>query len=159
ITVHMFGNVSNVPRLRDAIGGKPIIEDCALSLGSKLNGRPTGSMGDIGIFSFRSGKYLSVGEGGALFAADPSLSDQLSRSISTLPAPKRFDELIHVAKTWLRSALRSKPLYGLVGYSLWEKYNQKVEYSDKSPISLTQGFRTDLELARRRLASLDSVIE
>src|SRR5262249_26175293 len=138
---------------------KPIIEDCALSLGSELNGRATGSMGDIGVFSFRSGKYLSVGEGGAIFAADPSLQNRLSHSISALPAQKRIDELVHVAKTWLRSALRRKPLYGLVGYALWEKYNQRVEYSDKSPISVTQGFKTDLELAKRRLTSLDSIIE
>jgi dTDP-4-amino-4,6-dideoxygalactose transaminase len=91
----MFGNVCNVPELRDAVGGKPIIEDCALSLGSRLNGRPTGTLGEIGVFSFRSGKYLSVGEGGALYANDPELRRSLSRSISALPASKTGAELVH----------------------------------------------------------------
>jgi perosamine synthetase len=159
IAVHMFGNVCNVPELRDAVGGKPIIEDCALSLGSRLNGRPTGTLGEIGVFSFRSGKYLSVGEGGALYANDPELRISLSRSISALPASKAGDELVHIVKTYLRSALRSKPLYGLLGHALWEKYNQRSEYSDKSPISLTQPFKTDLTLAAKRLPTLDLIIQ
>jgi dTDP-4-amino-4,6-dideoxygalactose transaminase len=159
IAVHMFGNVCNIPELRDAVGEKPIIEDCALSLGSRLNGRPTGTLGEIGVFSFRSGKYLSVGEGGALYANDPELRRSLLRSISALPASKAGDELIHIVKTYLRSALRSKPLYGLLGHALWEKYNQRAEYSDKSPISLTQPFKTDLTLAAKRLPNLDLVIQ
>ena len=159
IAVHMFGNVCNVPELRDVVGGKPIIEDCALSLGSRLNGRPTGTLGEIGVFSFRSGKYLSVGEGGALYANDPELRRSLSRSISALPASKAGDELVHIVKTYLRSALRSKPLYGWLGHALWERYNQRAEYSDKSPISLTQPFKTDLTLAAKRLPTLDLIIQ
>src|SRR5947209_9753902 len=46
IAVHMFGNVCDTPALRDAAPGKPIIEDCALSLGSKLNGKMTGALTD-----------------------------------------------------------------------------------------------------------------
>ena len=73
IAVHMFGNVSDMPRLRDAAPGKPFIEDCAQALGSRLEGRPAGSFGDIAAFSFHSGKYVSVGEGGAIYATDASL--------------------------------------------------------------------------------------
>ena len=43
IAVHMFGNLCNIPGLEEAVPGKPIIEDCAQSLGSKLNGRMAGS--------------------------------------------------------------------------------------------------------------------
>ena len=50
VAVHMFGNVCDIPGLQEAAPGKPIIEDCALSLGSKLNGHATGSLGDIGVF-------------------------------------------------------------------------------------------------------------
>src|SRR5438132_3683222 len=58
IGVHMYGNVCDVPRLQATVPGIPVIEDCALSLGSKLGDQMTGSLGDIGVFSFRSGKYL-----------------------------------------------------------------------------------------------------
>jgi len=159
IAVHMFGNVCDVPALLDAVPGKPIVEDCAQSLGSKLEGRMAGSLGTIAVFSFRSGKYLSVGEGGALFASCPELRARLSQLISALPAPGRAIECAHVAKTLLRSLLRRRPLYGPVGYPLWEFYNRKVDYASKCPLVLTQMYCADLAVAQQRLSWLDSAIE
>ena len=66
IAVHTFGHVCDVDQMRDAAPGKPIIEDCAQALGSTLNGRSVGLFGDVAAWSFHSGKYVSVGEGGAL---------------------------------------------------------------------------------------------
>lgn len=159
IAVHMFGNVCDIPLLQEAVPGKPIIEDCALSLGSKFNGHQTGSLGDIGVFSFRSGKYLSVGEGGALFSRGPEIQERASTLVSQLPELDRTAEVAHVAKTYVRSTLRSRPLYGLIGHALWESYNKKVEYSGKSPIVHSQIFATDLSLTRERLTRLNSMIE
>ena len=159
VVVHMFGNVCDIPRLQEAAPGIPIIEDCALSLGSKLNGHQTGSLGDIAAFSFRSGKYLSVGEGGALFSSHVRINSLATQLISTLPSPNRTDECSHVVKTYLRSMLRSKPFYGLVGYALWERYNKRVQYSAKSPIVLSQIYRSDLARAIKRLPHIDSMIE
>ncbi len=159
IAVHMFGNVCDIPSLRDAMPGKPIIEDCALSLGSKLDGQMTGSFGDAAVLSFRSGKYLSVGEGGAFFSRHPSISARALGVISNLPMPSRKEECLHVAKTFLRSTLRSKPFYGLAGYALWEAYNRKAEFSAKSPVVEGQIYRTDLSLTRTRLDQLDAAIQ
>ena len=64
-----------------------------------------------------------------------------------------------MAGTYIRSMLRSKPLYGLVGYPLWTFYNKKVDYSEKAPINLSQIYKSDITIAIRRLATLDSVIE
>ena len=124
IPVHMFGNLADMPRLQEAANGKPMIEDCAQSLGSRLGGNAAGSFGTIAAFSFRSGKYLSVGEGGALISNNADLRARLAQAIDAMPAPSRVEELVHVAKTYLRSKLRSKPLYGLVGYHLWSLYNE-----------------------------------
>ena len=159
VAVHMFGNVCDMPALREAIPGKPIIEDCALSLGSELNGRMTGSFGDAAVFSFRSGKYLSVGEGGALFSKNERIRARSTQLISTLHAPTRIEEFVHVGKTFVRSVLRSKPLYGLAGYALWETYNRRVEFSEKAPVVQGQIYQTDLALTKKRLAHLKSAIE
>ena len=43
-----------------------LIEDAAESFGASLNGRKTGSFGDVSIFSFAGNKVLTTGEGGAL---------------------------------------------------------------------------------------------
>jgi len=159
IAVHMFGNLCDMPSLKGAAGDRPIIEDCAQSLGSKLDGQEAGSFGTIGFFSFRSGKYLSVGEGAALFSNRQDLRSRLSELISGMPAPSRGDECSHVAVTYIRSALRRKPLFGILGRLIWSAYNKSVDYTAKSPIVLSQSYSSDLALAIDRLRVLDSAIQ
>jgi perosamine synthetase len=158
IAVHMFGNVCDMPRLQEAAQGKPIIEDCAQSLGSKLDGRLTGSFGDIAVFSFRSGKYLSVGEGGALYSSDERMLSKLIELASALPSPSPVEDCLHVVKTYMRSTLRSKPFWGIAGQRIWSIYNKTREFSAKSPIVTSQIFASDLAIALERLSTLGSVI-
>ena len=159
IAVHMYGNVCDIPKLQKVAPGIPLIEDCALSLGSKLGSRMTGSLGDIAVFSFRSGKYLSVGEGGAIFSEKRNIRSKAAKQMSKLPTPNPKEEFVHLAKTYVRCSLRSRPLYGLLGYALWEVYNRRTKFSEKSAIAVSQIYRTDLELAKNRLIRLDSMIE
>ena len=158
IAVHMFGNLCDVPTLLEAAPGKPIVEDCAQSLGSRLGDRVTGSMGTIAALSFRSGKYLSVGEGGALFSPRADIRSGLSALVAALPTPGCGEECLHVFRTLLRSLLRRRPLYGAVGDPLWQIYNRKVDYPSKSPLVLGQMYRADLAVACRRLPRLGSAI-
>ena len=118
IAVHMFGNLCDMSRLQEAARGEPIIEDCAQSLGSRYHGRPSGTLGTIGVFSFRSGKYVSAGEGGALFTGDEGLRSRLAQAVSAMPAPDRKEECVHVVSTFLRSILRRRPLmdFWAIGY-------------------------------------------
>jgi perosamine synthetase len=159
IAVHMFGNVCEIRRLQDIMGDRPIIEDCAQSLGSRLNGQLTGSFGRISFFSFRSGKYLSVGEGGALYSPHNIIGTRMEELIFQMPTPSMTEEFLHVAKTYLRSRLRSKPLWGLLGNQIWSLYNKKVDFASKSPIVQEKSFRSDLSIIRDRLLHLDSMIE
>jgi len=48
----------------------PIIEDAAESLGSLYNGRPTGSFGYFGIFSFNGNKIITTSGGGMVVSND-----------------------------------------------------------------------------------------
>ncbi|MBI29366.1 MAG: hypothetical protein CMI95_05705 [Pelagibacteraceae bacterium] len=43
-----------------------VVEDTALSIGSKINGKYSGTFGDAGAFSFHPVKIITTGEGGAL---------------------------------------------------------------------------------------------
>lgn len=159
IAVHMFGNLCNMRRLREAAPGKPLIEDCAQALGSQFDGRLAGSFGEVAVFSFRSGKYLSVGEGGMVSCNEKDLESRLLKFIVALPVPSRLDECIHVTSTYMRSLLRTRPLWGLIGRRLWDAYNQKVSYVSQSPLVPGQAYETDLKLAVRRLPLLGSWIE
>lgn len=159
IAVHMFGNLCDMYALREAAPGVPLLEDCAQALGSRLGDRPAGSFGEVAAFSFRSGKYLSAGEGGAIYCNDAAIRDELVDAARRLPLPSRLDETMHVGSTYLRSLLRRRPLWGLVGTKLWELYNDNVADSSDAPLSMARAFRADLRLAETRMALLESMIQ
>jgi dTDP-4-amino-4,6-dideoxygalactose transaminase len=48
-----------------------IIEDCAHAVEANYRGRPTGTLGDYGCFSFYATKNITSGEGGMVLARDP----------------------------------------------------------------------------------------
>ena len=54
-----------------------LIEDAAESFGASINGRKTGSFGDISIFSFAGNKILTTGEGGALCTDSKELYEKI----------------------------------------------------------------------------------
>ena len=159
MAVHMFGNTCDVRALREAAPGRPFIEDCAQALGSRFGDRVAGSFGEIAAFSFRSGKYLSIGEGGAVHCSQKEVESKLSQLIGELPAPNRLEECVHVVKTYLRSLLRQKPLWGLVGSRLWRAYNERTSHSPRSSLVPGQVYETDRKLATHRLSSVGSSIE
>ena len=66
IPVHYFGHAADMDRISE-IAAKhklKVIEDCAQSHGTQSRGRQTGSMGDLGAFSFFATKHMTTGEGG-----------------------------------------------------------------------------------------------
>ncbi|MHC4591833.1 MAG: DegT/DnrJ/EryC1/StrS family aminotransferase [Planctomycetota bacterium] len=74
--VHLFGNVCDMDGIM-AVGRKhgiPVIEDCSHSHGAKWDGRPVGSIGDVGCFSMQgpspAGKPIAAGEGGVVVTND-----------------------------------------------------------------------------------------
>jgi len=159
IAVHMFGNACDVFDLEQAGGGRPIIEDCAQAIGSRWNGDPVGSFGVFGVFSFRSAKYLSVGEGGALFSRDAGARSRAAEVVSAMPASGAMEECVHVLRCYLKSVLRSRPFYGLVGYPLWKSWNKYGTASVVTEASLKRIRKADFALATRRLVRLESAIE
>jgi dTDP-4-amino-4,6-dideoxygalactose transaminase len=50
-----------------------VIEDCAHAIESEYKGKPTGTIGDLGCFSFYSTKNITTGEGGMLISHDKDL--------------------------------------------------------------------------------------
>jgi perosamine synthetase len=71
---HMFGLPVNIKKIRSQF----IIEDCAQSLGAKINGISTGLIGDIGIFSFYATKMItSGGQGGMIVSKSKAIIDKI----------------------------------------------------------------------------------
>lgn len=73
---HMRGHVCDMETLAEVCNAEDItfIEDCAHTLGASWAGRPTGTFGLAGCFSFQSSKHVNAGEGGMLVTDDPDLA-------------------------------------------------------------------------------------
>lgn len=68
ITVDLYGNMVDYDRIL-AIAARynlRVIEDAAEAVGARYKGKPAGSFGDVGVFSFHGSKTLTTGEGGML---------------------------------------------------------------------------------------------
>ena len=54
-----------------------VVEDAAEAHGAEYKGKKTGSIGDIGVFSFYGNKLITTGEGGMLTTNDDSLAARI----------------------------------------------------------------------------------
>lgn len=78
LAVHVYGHPCRLDKLRKMCDDHDLflIEDCAESLGSKFNGKLTGTFGDISTFSFYGNKTITTGEGGMILTNDTTLADR-----------------------------------------------------------------------------------
>ena len=61
--------------------GISLIEDCAHSLGSLLDGKHTGLFGDAGVYSLYATKTIPVGKGGIVVTNDENLAEMVKKFI------------------------------------------------------------------------------
>jgi dTDP-4-amino-4,6-dideoxygalactose transaminase len=79
IVTHLFGNpadVDGIVALAQPLD-IPVIEDAAQAYLAAVDGRPVGTIGDIGCFSLQQGKHITSGEGGLIVTSD----DRFARRI------------------------------------------------------------------------------
>jgi dTDP-4-amino-4,6-dideoxygalactose transaminase len=92
LPVHLFGRPVDMERI-NAIALRHdlrVIEDCAQATGASWAGRPVGSWGDAGCFSFFPTKNLgAAGDGGAVVCRDSTLAQRI-RELAVHGMPRRY---------------------------------------------------------------------
>jgi perosamine synthetase len=79
MVVHMYGHPCDMEAIME-IARKHnlyIIEDCAQAHGAEVNGKKTGSFGNVSCFSFYGNKILTTGEGGMVLCRDEKIAERL----------------------------------------------------------------------------------
>jgi 8-amino-3,8-dideoxy-alpha-D-manno-octulosonate transaminase len=79
--VHLWGTPCKMDRIMEVARKHDlkVIEDCAQSTGATYQGRPIGTLGDLGAFSMQFGKIITSGEGGVLVTEDAELYERAVR--------------------------------------------------------------------------------
>jgi dTDP-4-amino-4,6-dideoxygalactose transaminase len=92
LPVHLFGRPCAMTGILELARGHglQVVEDCAQSFGARHLGRPTGTLGQLGCFSFFPSKNLGgCGDGGLLATDDERLAD-LARALRAHGSRRKY---------------------------------------------------------------------
>lgn len=101
LPMHTFGFPVHLNELMEVCNkwNITVVEDAAESIGSTYHGKPTGSFGKLGIYSFNGNKIVTAGGGGAIVTNDKELGDFAKHLTTTAKKPHKYeyvhDELAH----------------------------------------------------------------
>jgi dTDP-4-amino-4,6-dideoxygalactose transaminase len=79
MAVHLAGNPADLNALKRICDQHHLflIEDCAQAHGATYDGKPIGSIGHVGCFSYNEFKHISCGDGGVIVCNDPAVAKKL----------------------------------------------------------------------------------
>jgi dTDP-4-amino-4,6-dideoxygalactose transaminase len=92
LPVHLYGQPAAMGQIMDISReyGLKVIEDCAQSFGARYDGKATGTIGDVGAFSFFPSKNLGgYGDGGMVVTDDDEVAEA-ARMLRVHGAKKKY---------------------------------------------------------------------
>lgn len=80
LPVHVFGLPADMPAINQVakLHHLKVIEDACEALGSSIDGKKAGTLGDGAVFAFYPNKQITTGEGGMIVTSDPEVYEVCS---------------------------------------------------------------------------------
>ena len=115
VSANLYGMPNNLHELERfaASNGIFMLDDAAQSLGARLDDRPVGGFGDIGLYSFDKGKNITTMQGGALVSSHVRLAQQITDILSHWPTQPAISTLAYAMKLAIYGLLLKPSLYGI----------------------------------------------
>lgn len=151
VAIHTFGRPADMEKIQNIAGDVPVIEDCAHALLSRYKKKLVGTIGNAGFFSFRTGKYISAGEGGMIITKDEELSKKIKFEIERFPKPTITNEIKSSFVTFARSTMYHRPWFGLFSLPIGGLLENKVDLMNKYNFKTTQIRKTDMHTILRKI--------
>lgn len=159
IVVHMFGNPADMDSIKNICKNVPIIEDCAQSLFTKYKGKYTGFHSIASFYSFRSGKYISAGEGSAIFCKDSYQRSFLEKIVKSFDEKGMVNELVHCSTTYIKSFFYKKPWYGIIGRPIGKLLDKKLNLTAKDGFECGKIKKSDLGVIEGKIKNFKEKID
>jgi pyridoxal phosphate-dependent aminotransferase EpsN len=123
VVVDLYGQCADYDRITDRCRelGVLVVEDAAEAIGAKYKGRPAGSLGDIGVFSFNGNKLITTSGGGAVLTDD----EAMARRIRYLATQAR-EPVLHYEHVEMGFNYRLSNLLAALGRGQLEQLQQKI---------------------------------
>jgi dTDP-4-amino-4,6-dideoxygalactose transaminase len=119
IVPHLFGNPADIGSITDLVKGRNIhvIDDAAQALGAAIDGRPVGSLGDVGIISFGKEKICSGLGGGAVVVTNHDLAARIADAGLSAPSGATAVRIFLSTLIWHRWRRWSQPFQRAISRS------------------------------------------
>lgn len=128
IYTHLFGSMSDTREIEEWCQSKGVlfVEDAAQSIGSSLDGRKAGTIGDCSVYSFNSNKVIAGMAGGGMFMTNDK---DMAEKVMSLRRHGKIGE-----KFVLDGAMNSKLYvpnaevinYRLKNLTVWQSKRQEI---------------------------------
>jgi len=123
MVVHMYGHPCDMDAIMDIAQRHKlrVIEDAAQAHGAWYYGRPVGSIGDVGCFSFYANKTITTGEGGMVVTRDVGIADRAAMLRNQAFGEERF---VHAQVGF---NYRMTSIAAAIGLAQCERFADKVQ--------------------------------
>lgn len=158
VAVHMFGNPCDMDSIIAVADTIPVIEDCAQSIFSTYKGKQTGLLSTASFFSFRCGKYISAGEGSAIFCRELELKNKIERIVNSFKSKSKLEMFLNSVLTFVEATMYNRPLYGPFGYPIGMRLDKKLNLTAKDGFETGNISATHLALIDARIARFQEKI-
>ena len=115
IATNLYGLPNDLPRLERtaAAAGAHLIDDAAQAMAATVGGRPSGTWGAAGLFSFDKGKNVAAVDGGVVVVRDAAVADRLRQLLAGAPRVSAAQRAVHGLKAVAYAALLHPRIYWL----------------------------------------------
>ena len=124
VVVNLYGQSADMDPILELCQkyNVPILEDAAESLGSTYKGRMSGTIGDIGIYSFNGNKIITTSGGGMLVAQEEEFTKK-----ATFLATQARDPARHYQHSQIGYNYRMSNIVAGIGRGQLKVLDQRVE--------------------------------
>jgi len=133
--------------------GLKLVEDCAQSLGARVDGVETGAIGDVGVYSLTETKSITCGEGGVVVTNDAAIATKcrLIRNHGEGAASESWsdEELANV----VGMNFRLTELQAAVAVAQFEQLDERNHARNENAAALIEGLRPFPQFVPQRLAA------